>query len=229
MARFWNARAREDAWYFVDNRLQYRRPDVLRFWADGEADLDRLLAAAGMAVRPGDTVVDIGCGLGRLTRPLAARAAAVHALDVSSEMLRRARELNAHLVNVAWLQGSGVDLAPIADASVDAVVSHVVFQHIPDPEITLRYVREIGRVLKAGGWAAFQVSTDASVHRPHDGRRLRALVRRAPRGQRAAPWLGSPVDLGALRDVAAGAGLRVERIANPGEQHCIVGLRRAGV
>ena len=229
MARFWDARAREDAWYFVDNRLQYRRPDVARFWADGEADLDRLLAAAGMAVRPGDVVVDLGCGLGRLTRPLAARAGAVHALDVSAEMLRRARELNTHLANVTWLQGSGEDLAPIADRSVDAVVSHVVFQHIPDPSITLGYVREIGRVLRPGGWAAFQVSTDARIHRPRGRRRVGALLRRSPRGQRAPQWLGSPVDLDALRDVAADAGLRVERIANPGEQHCVVGLRRPGV
>src|SRR4051812_41350637 len=132
MARYWDARAREDAWYFVDNRLAYRNPDRARFWAGGEADLDALLDAAGVAVAADDVVVDLGCGLGRLTRPLAARVAAVAALDASAEMLARARELNAHLANVTWLHGNGEDLRPLEDGSADGVVSHVVFQHIPD-------------------------------------------------------------------------------------------------
>src|SRR4051812_46324001 len=117
MGRFWDDRAREDAWYFVDNRLDYRRPDVARFWSEGEADLDALLAAASVAVEPSDVVVDLGCGLGRLTRPLAERARAVYALDVSGEMLARAAELNAHLDNVTWVHGSGVDLRPIPDGA----------------------------------------------------------------------------------------------------------------
>ena len=36
MQRFWDARAREDAFYFVDNTLNYRAPDLERFWAGGE-------------------------------------------------------------------------------------------------------------------------------------------------------------------------------------------------
>jgi SAM-dependent methyltransferase len=227
-ARFWDARAREDAWHFVDNRMPYRRPDVERFWAGGEADLDALLAAAGVAVARDDVVLDLGCGLGRLTRPLAARARAVQAIDVSGEMLARARELNADLDNVTWLHGSGRDLAPVADASVDAVVSHVVFQHIPDPRVTLGYVREMGRVLRPGGWAAFQVSTDPPAHRWRipARRRVLALLGRAPRGQRHPEWLGAAVDLGDLRATATDAGLVVERVAHPGTQYCAVGLRR---
>ena len=227
MARFWDARAREDAWFFVDSRLDYRHPDAERFWAEGERDLDALLAAVGLAVAPGDDAVDIGCGLGRLTRVLARRAETVQAIDVSGEMIERARELNAHLTNVTWLHGNGTDLQPIADASVDAVVSHVVFQHIPDPEVTLGYVREMGRVLRSGGWAAFQVSDDPSVHRtPAPPGRLARLLRRAPRGQDQPEWVGAPVDLERLRTVARDAGMAVERIANLGHQHCIVALRR---
>jgi SAM-dependent methyltransferase len=227
MAQFWDARAREDAWFFVDNRLEYRHPDAERFWAEGERDLDALLGAAGVEVAPGDVVVDIGCGLGRLTRMLASRARAVQAIDVSGEMVERARELNAHLENVTWLHGNGEDLQPIADASVDAVVSHVVFQHIPDPEVTLGYVREMGRVLRSGGWAAFQVSDDPAVHRPPDRPGLVGrLLRRAPRGVDQPEWVGAPVDLDRLRTVAREAGMTVERVANPGHQHCIVALRR---
>src|SRR2546423_326280 len=166
MARFWAARAREDAWYYVDNRLVYRNPDPERFWADGRRDLDLLLALAGAEIRPGDVVVEIGCGLGRLTRVLAEQAAHVHAVDVSAEMLRRAQELSPGLANVTWLAGRGPALAGIAAAWAAGVVSTPVFQHPPAPAVTLGYVREMGRVLRPGGWAAFQLSNDPRVHRP---------------------------------------------------------------
>ena len=177
--------AREDAYYFVDDRLDYRHPDIERFWAEGEVDLDRVLESVGARIEPSDAVVEIGCGLGRLTRAIAARARSVTGIDVSEEMLTRARQLNAGVENVAWVHGNGTDLAGIDDASADACVSHVVFQHIPDPNVTLGYVREIGRVLRPGGWAAFQISNDASVHRRRRGvgARLRSIVGRAPRGQ----------------------------------------------
>src|SRR5205807_3677808 len=144
----------------------------------------------------------IGCGVGRLTRVLARRAQSVRALDVSSAMLSDARRHNPGLTNVEWLLGDGTTLSQIETGSVEACVSHVVFQHIPDPAITLGYVREMGRVLRPEGWAAFQVSNDPAVHkRPTIMIRLRekadALAGRAPRGQHDRRWLGSMVELGA--------------------------------
>jgi ubiquinone/menaquinone biosynthesis C-methylase UbiE len=224
MGRFWDARAREDAFYFVDNTGAYRDADLDRFWAEGRRNLDTVLAAVGAEVRPGDTVVDIGCGVGRLTRVLAERAAHVHALDVSAEMLAQARELNAHLTNVTWHHGDGTTLHPIEDGSADAVVSHVVFQHIPDPEITLGYVREMGRVLRPGGWTAFQISNDPSLHRSKIGRvdRIRAALGRAPKGQDEPEWLGSAVDLQDLTAAALEGGLDIAQIAGEGTQFCFV-------
>ena len=153
--RFWDRRAREDAFHFVDNRIRYRDPEAEeRFWAGGRRDLDGLLDALGMEVSPGERVVEIGCGIGRLTRPLAERAASVVAVDVSARMLELARRLNPDLANVDWLLGDGASLAGIPAASADVCFSYVVFQHIPDPHVTLGYVREIGRVLRPGGTAA---------------------------------------------------------------------------
>ena len=228
MQTYWDEKAREDAFYFVDNRLEYGSPDEARFWAGGEEALELLLEIAGASIEPDDVIVDIGCGLGRLTRAAAARAAHVRAIDVSEEMLRRARRLNAELDNVQWIHGDGRTLRPIEDASVDGCISLVVFQHIPDPAITLGYVREMGRVLRPGGWAAFQVSTDARIHRPNQRfrERLLSLAGRAPRGQRNPAWVGSAVDLEDLRATAAECGLEVERVEDPGTQYCTVLLRR---
>jgi SAM-dependent methyltransferase len=226
MQRFWDERAREDPWYFVDNRVPYGEADLDAFWAGGRRDLDRILEDLGVAVAPGDTVVDVGCGVGRLTRALAGRAARVRALDVSGEMLALAREHNSHLDNVEWLQGDGESLAPIEDAGAGALVSHVVFQHIPDPRVTLGYVAEMGRVLRPGGWAAFQLSTDPAIHRRRPGAIARRLSRSGPRGQDDAAWLGSAVELDDLRATAEAAALDLQRVLNPGTQFTLVLARR---
>jgi SAM-dependent methyltransferase len=228
MQGYWDERAREDAFYFVDSRLEYGSPDVERFWSGGEEALGILLEIAGVSIEPDDVILDIGCGLGRLSRAAARRAANVVAIDVSEEMLRRGRELNAGVSNISWLHGDGRTLQPVGPHSIDGIVSLVVFQHIPDPGITLGYIREMGRVLRPGGWAAFQVSTDTSVHRPRQSlrRRLLALAGRAPRGQGDPAWTGSAVDLAELHAAATDAGLEVERVTDAGSQYCTVLARR---
>jgi SAM-dependent methyltransferase len=227
MGRFWDERAKEDALFFVDDRLRYGEGDLEKFFAGGEDVLEAFAKELGIAFSPDDRVVEIGCGAGRLTRAMAARTREVVAIDVSAEMLSRARELNDGLENVEWLHGDGTSLGGVADGSADAVFSHVVFQHIPDPAVTLGYVHEMGRVLRPGGWAAFQISNDPAIHRRAGlGQRLRAWLRRGPRGQAHPAWVGSSVDLGALRATAAEAGLEVDRVTGEGTQFCLVRLRR---
>jgi len=230
MGEFWDERAREDAFFFVDNRLDYRNPNVERFWANGEVDLRQLLDAAGVAIAPGSTVVDVGCGLGRLTRAAVKLGAGrVIAIDVSAEMLERAREYNDELGKVTWVQGDDTSLAGISDGVADALISHVVFQHIPDPQITLGYVREMGRVLKPRAWAAFQVSNDPGIHHARDEslrRRMSRMLGREPKGVKDPAWLGSALDLDELSRVAGAAGLDIERIEGAGTQFCMVCLRR---
>ena len=231
MKRFWDERAREDALFFVDNDLRYGSPDEERFWARGKEVVDKVCELLEAELRSGDRVVEIGCGVGRLTRELAGRTAHVDALDVSEQMLELARSYNPGLDNVRWLQGDGESLAPVADAEADVCFSHVVFQHIPDPAITLGYVREMGRVLADGGWAGFQISNEPRIHtRRGLGERLRHGVRsalgRAPRGQTHPAWRGSAVDLDELRATASEAGLSVERIVGEGTQFCFVRLVR---
>ena len=228
MRRFWNARAREDAFYFVDNRQPYKSPDVERFW-DADAAVEHMLFGLGIQLHVNDLVLEIGCGIGRITRVLAIRSRAVIALDVSDEMLARARALNPSISNVHWMHGDGRTLAGIEDASVDACVSIVTLQHVPDSSITLGYVRELGRVLRRGGWAALQVSNDPEIHGPRTGllRRVKALVGLAPKGQHHPAWLGSYVALDELRAAANSSGLTVETVWGEGSQYCQVLLRRS--
>ena len=229
MEAFWDARAREDSYFFVDSRLTYRAPDEASFWQGGVQALDRLLELLDVRLSGDAVAVDIGCGLGRLTRPLAERTSHVIAIDVSSEMLEQARHLNPELTDVEWIHGDGRSLRPIADTSVDVCVSHVVFRHIPDPEITLAYVREMGRVLRPGGIAVFELSNDPTPHRrpPVFSReRIASLLGRKPRGTRDDAWLGSHVELADIARAANEAGMIVERTSGEGTEFCAVLLRR---
>jgi len=228
--RFWDERARENALFYVDDQVDYRAPDTEAFWRRGDETLEKILSPLEQTVSPQDTVVDIGCGVGRMTRALASRAARVIALDVSQEMLARARELNAQVQNVEWIHGDGRTLTPIGDGAVDGCFSHVVFQHLPNPEMTLGYVREMGRVLRPGGWAAFVVSTDPTIHRlsllDRTRARWRAVTRRPVEARYHSAWLGSAVDPEALRRAARDAKCDVERIVYPGTQFTLVLCRR---
>ena len=229
--RFWDSRAEEDAFFFIDDRLEYGSPDLDQFWAEGEKDLETLLDAVGAELKPSDDVVDIGCGVGRLSRAIAKRAQTVRAVDVSPRMLEGARKYNADIDTVEWVLGDGTSLAGIDSASADAAVSHVVFQHIPDPEVTLNYVRELGRVLRPGGWAVFQISNDLDRHAPLGAMeklraRARELLRRGPRGMASPYWRGSGVEISALRSAAGEASLDLEQVLGEGTKWCIVLARR---
>lgn len=232
MESYWDAAATEDAYFYVDNRLVFGEPDADRFWAEGEKDFDTLMDLSEARLKPPDDVVEIGCGLGRLTRVIASRAATVRALDISGEMLRQARALNPAVDNVTWVHGDGTSLAGIEDASADACISHVVFQHIPDPAITLGYVTEMARVLRPGGWSAFQVSTDPDLHKRTFGQKLRgrlqALRPGSPPGMVDKNWLGAGVPLDQLRHAAEAAGLKVATVTGENSQYTVVRLVREG-
>jgi SAM-dependent methyltransferase len=231
MRDFWDERAREDALYFVDNREPYRHADEARFWRKGEEDLATLLDTLGIAIDPAAHVVDVGCGVGRLTRVLAGRAEHVIALDVSPEMLAKAQEMSPELENVEWVLGDGASLTGVEDGSQDLVVSHVVLQHIPSAQVQLGYVAEFARVLKPGGVAAFGLSTDPRVHEPRrapakggQSRRgfFKALVGATPGGQDEPEWLGAFVPLDALGATAEQVGLALEQIEGANTQFTLV-------
>ncbi len=107
----------------------------------------------------GMTVLDLGCGAGRdayLLSGLVGEAGHVIGVDMTDEQLAVARrhidyhtEAFGHArANVEFRQGFIEDLAGIADASVDIVVSNCVINLSPDKEAVFR---EILRVLKPGG------------------------------------------------------------------------------
>ena len=95
------------------------------------------------------TVADIGCGTGTLSFELARFAQHVIGVDLSREMLRRARSLakERSIRNVEFRQGDALKL-PLGRASVDAAFSVMVLHFLPEPE---RAIGELCRVTRPGG------------------------------------------------------------------------------
>ena len=144
----------------------------------------------------------------------------MYALDVSPRMIELARSYNPELTNVEWLVGDGTSLAGIGDGSADACISHVVLQHIPEPAISLGYIRDMGRVLRPGGWAAFQFSTVPRLHQPA-GLVQRLRERHEPAASFDPRWRGSALSVEAVREAARDGEMDVERTAGEGTQHCV--------
>jgi malonyl-CoA O-methyltransferase len=122
-------------------------PEALRQWLDlVSAHVDRSAISL---------IVDLGCGTGRFSRPLAAHfAARVIAVDPSQKMLDQARrKLTAG--GVALLRASALAL-PLSDGSADLVFMSMAYHHFADPGLV---AKECHRVLREGGHACVRNST----------------------------------------------------------------------
>jgi SAM-dependent methyltransferase len=110
----------------------------------------RLVKFAG--IRPGQQVLDVACGTGVVAVTAARKGAKVTALDLTPELLERAR-LNGQIagVEVDWHEGDAENL-PFRDADFDVVLSQYGHIFAPRPDAVLA---QMLRVLKPGGTIAF--------------------------------------------------------------------------
>jgi SAM-dependent methyltransferase len=207
---YWDNAARNDPYWHIATSAH---GDAQGFYAVGAAETDALLALCGVVPDEGRSVLEIGCGAGRMTRRLAELFGQVIALDVSAEMLKRAREALADKDNVGFLQGNGADLSGVADQSVDLVFSYITLQHVPTVKGQLGYVRETARVLRPGGQAALQVRANGPVPVALD---LAGHVLHALQGRHTfrREWRGARVPEADLLTAARCRGARVRLLRN---------------
>lgn len=155
----WDTLARENAPYYIFTAPEFLDPskfDVTEFFESGCRDVDSILAALHVRSNPTWSVLDIGCGLGRLTRRLRELFGKTIGIDVSAEMITRARQLNCE---IEFHETSGTDLKKFSNESFELVVSFIVCQHIPRGKLLFDYLTEIARILKPGGLALIQANT----------------------------------------------------------------------
>jgi SAM-dependent methyltransferase len=194
------------------------------FWVEHADRFDRGVAAydpaleRAAAIRPGEHVLDVGCGTGHTTRAAGRRAGPTgHAegIDLSSAMLElaRARAADEHLDTVAFTHADA-QTHPFTPADVDVVISRHGAMFFDDPVDAFGNLR---RALRPGGrlallvWQGFQ--RNPFIHRVVDA----LAPDRTPRPpEGAGPF--SFADPASARTVLAGAGyagIGVEAVEEP--------------
>jgi ubiquinone/menaquinone biosynthesis C-methylase UbiE len=101
-------------------------------------------------------VLDLGCGIGRLTKLMASQCEEITGVDFSPEMIEQAKMYLASISNVKLFVNNGIDLSLFEDGSFDFVYSMITLQHIPSLSVIENYILEIARVLKPSGYAKLQ-------------------------------------------------------------------------
>ncbi len=187
--------------------------------------LDTLLGAVGETVRPDDRVLELGCGGGRFTGELSARAASVIAFDPSPTAVERTDERHGATPNVEVVHGDGETLDGIVDGVVDLVVVHGLFRRVASAKAQLGYVVEAGRVLAPAGRAVLLLSTDPTPPEAPVASR-RDLLRSVARRPEPAPAPFVPLD--ALGAAAQQGGLTLDRIEGAGTRDTVALARKPG-
>lgn len=160
-------------------------------------------AVAQAEVRSDEHVLDLGCGSGNATELLARTGARVTAVDPEARLLGVAgQRLAASGLEAAFLQGVAGDI-PLADASVDVVVSAFAMVFAPDPD---RVVSEISRVLRQPGRLIFTAwIPEGAMFEVTRDRRLALEGSARPLTVAPLPWH----DLGAVAEAFAPYGFDV--------------------
>ena len=119
---------------------------------DLEAELGRLKAEE----RGNWRALEIGCGSGRLMRPMSRHFLEIHGVDVAGDAIRQARENLLDVPHAHPREIHGTSLEDFADQSFDFIYSFALFPYIPSRELVVAFLREIHRVLRPGGLARLQ-------------------------------------------------------------------------
>ncbi len=166
-----DARARQNARHYVDTAATDWSDQ--EFFASGERNVAEEILTDMINICQGREpkqmkVLEIGCGAGRVTRALAGLFGEVHAVDVSGEMVRLARQALQDRPNAFIYQNNGFDLSVVPNIEFDFAFSTTVFQHIPSRDIVENYVREVNRLLRPGALFKFDVQGNTTIQASPD-------------------------------------------------------------
>lgn len=213
MKRDWDDRARANAKWYI-NTIKKDQSDA-EFDASGQPEVVNFVLADPLFTAGCDLpqlrLLEIGCGLGRMTKHLAEVFGEVHATDVSDEMIAQARARLRAYPQVFLYATNGLDFAALPDDYFDRIFSVYVFQHVPDAAVVHSNIRAACRVLKPGGLFKFQVC--GIDH---------AAYARMPKDT----WTGAPFSAADIRQAARASQVKLVSIQGYGTQYCWVLLRK---
>ena len=140
--------------------LSFSLPDYLnRAYSEWEIET----VVKSLPELTGLRLLDVGCGVGRVTVPMAQRGALVTAFDNSAEMLAtcRANARNAGVDAHVQFEKGSADALPFGDGTFDVVLCLGVLEHLP-PMVRQKALQHLIRVVRPGGTLALVVNNEES-------------------------------------------------------------------
>ncbi len=146
--QLWEKLAKENSRYYI-NSDKGRGITEEEFRESGKKAY-KLYLADDTLTRDKQSILDYGCGIGRLTEFMAKDFKKVVGVDISPTMITQGRERFKDLKNVELLEIDGKTI-PLPDKSINFVFSYLVFQHIKTRTVVKNAFKEIYRILTPGG------------------------------------------------------------------------------
>jgi SAM-dependent methyltransferase len=171
MGAYWDACAKDNAMRHIatDN---WQSEEI--FHECGERDLNAILKNINRDYLENGNyrVLEIGCGIGRIIKPFAAKYPNldIYGVDVSEEMIVKGKQRTDELKNVQLFANNGKDLNIFEDNHFHLIYSYIVFQHIPR-KFVIEYFKEISHKLVNRGVLIFQMplkADDIEIEEPPD-------------------------------------------------------------
>lgn len=155
----WDKLSREDAKYYIWSNNRNQTDEEFR--DSGKQDYENLIIKDPFLQEHlsqifAKTMLEIGCGIGRMTEFFAQDFQSVKAIDISSEMINFAKIRLGYIQHIDFIETDGSTI-PLPNNSIDFAFSFIVFQHITSCKIIEQYFYEINRVLNKKGIAKVQI------------------------------------------------------------------------
>jgi methionine biosynthesis protein MetW len=144
----------------AENQLYDRiwQEKVKRESADLAADGSIRTSSALPMIETGERIIDIGCGEGSFGTRIRGRYKELYGIDISKDAVELAMQSGV----IASCVNLNVDPAPFPDGFFDAAVTLDVIEHVFDP---IRFVKEIHRILRPGGYVVVSTPNIRKIQR----------------------------------------------------------------
>jgi ubiquinone/menaquinone biosynthesis C-methylase UbiE len=153
----WENLAKENSRYYI-NSDKGKKITEKEFRDSGQNDYVTFIAKDEL-IDNRERILEIGCGIGRMTEFIAKDFNEVYGVDISGEMIKQGKERLTGVYNAILVETDGQSI-PFDENFFNVVFSYLVFQHFKDKEMVEQNFKEVYRVLKPKGIFKVRLRTD---------------------------------------------------------------------